>query len=240
MNKNLIRELCPPLVWRTLANIKNAAPNGANDLALNAAVPRSPDEQDLGLYWDEKMAKLLDEWGEDNVWNEIQLLLANCHGRVLDIACGTGKTAEVLRKFANVTVYGCDISDFLISKAIERGIPAEHLKICDATKSGYADDEFDYSYSIGSLEHFTEDGIRQFVAESHRITRYASFHMLPTSRSETDEGWMKTLQSFFNNQDSWWVERFQVCYPEVHVVPSKWEDPISHGRWFICVKDRRK
>lgn len=243
MNKSLIRELCPPLVWRTLAKMKNATPHAVSDSAANAFGPReshSSDEQDLELYWDEKMAKLLDEWGQDNVWNEIQLLMANCHGKVLDIACGTGKTIELLRKFSNVTVYGCDISDFLIKKAIERGIPPEHLKVCDATKSGYADNEFDYSYSIGSLEHFTEEGIQQFVTESYRITRYASFHMLPTSRSETNEGWMTTLQSFFNNRDGWWGEQFKTSYPEVHVVASKWEDNISHGRWFICVKDQPK
>ena len=100
------------------------------------------------------MAKILDEWGENNVWNEIQLLLANCKGKVLDIACGTGKTIEILKKFNEIEVYGCDISELLIQKGINRGIPNEFLKVCDATKTNYLDNEFDYSYSIRIIGTF--------------------------------------------------------------------------------------
>lgn len=236
MNKKLIRDVCPPFIWRTLARIKRGStPLTPSDPLLKT---ESPDKQDLDLYWDEEMARLLDEWGEGNVWNEIQLLMASCKGKILDIACGTGRTAEILSKFSNVKVYGCDISDLLIKKALDRGISHDRLKVCDATKSGYLDEEFDYSYSIGSLEHFTEQGIVDFVRESHRITRHGSFHMVPTSRTGKEEGWIKTVQSYFNNGEEWWLERFRTYYPFVYAVPSKWEDSISVGRWFICLKDQ--
>lgn len=195
-----------------------------------------PKEQDLGLYWTPEMAKILDEWGEDSVWNEIQLLLANCKGKVLDIACGTGKTIEILKKFNEIEVYGCDISELLIQKGIDRGIPIEFLKVCDATKTNYLDNEFDYSYSIGSLEHFTSAGIEDFVKESYRITSKASFHMVPTSRKQRNEGWIKTLQSYHNNSEEWWSNKFNKNYSQVYIIPSKWEDNISYGRWFICFK----
>ncbi|CAN5672873.1 hypothetical protein BH11MYX1_BH11MYX1_00710 [soil metagenome] len=195
-------------------------------------------QQDLDVYWDPKMAALLETWGLGNAWNEIQLLLANVHGSVIDIACGTGKVMTLLDAYPSLEVHGFDISDFLIQKALDRGIPRERLRIADATKTDYADNQFDYGYSIGSLEHFTEDGIAKFAAETHRITRYASFHQMPTSRSRKNEGWMKTLQSFHNNSPEWWVEKFRTAYSTVHVLDSTWNDKISVGKWFVCVKEQ--
>lgn len=196
----------------------------------------APDEQALDVYWDPKMAAILETWGIGNTWNEIQLLLVNASGTVLDIACGTGKVMTILAPYSNIEVHGFDISDFLIQKAIERGIPRERLRVADATKTGYADNAFDYGYSIGSLEHFTEDGILSFVNETYRITSRASFHMVPVSRSGRDEGWMKTLQSFHNNSVDWWLERYRAAYPVVHVLDSAWNDRISIGKWFLCMK----
>ena len=197
----------------------------------------SPATQDLDIYWDSKMAELLDTWGEGNVWHEIQFLMANCEGKVLDIACGTGKTMELLSSFTKLELHGCDISDLLIEKAIERGIENERLKVCDMTESNYPEDSFDFAYSIGSLEHFTEDGIEKFLAQCRRIVKGSSFHMIPVSRSGKDEGWTKTLQSFHNNSESWWIKKYRAEYKEVYALDSLWNDEISIGKWFICVKD---
>ena len=197
----------------------------------------APDEQALDVYWDPKMAAVLETWGIGNAWDEIQLLLVNARGTVLDIACGTGKVMSILAPYTNLEVHGFDISDFLIEKAIERGISRDRLRVADATKTTYADNAFDYGYSIGSLEHFTEAGILAFVAETHRITRKASFHQIPTSRSARDEGWMKTLQSFHNNSVDWWLQRFHSAYKIVHVLDSAWNDRISVGKWFLCMKE---
>jgi SAM-dependent methyltransferase len=189
----------------------------------------APDRQALDVYWDPKMAAILETWGEGNAWNEIQLLLV--------IACGTGMVMTILAPYPNIEVHGFDISDFLIAKAIDRGISRDRLRVADATNTGYGEDAFDYGYSIGSLEHFTEEGIHGFVAETYRITRRASFHMIPVSRSGRDEGWMTTLQSFHNNSVDWWLERYRAAYPVVHVLDSAWSDRISVGKWFLCMKD---
>jgi SAM-dependent methyltransferase len=196
----------------------------------------APSDQELDVYWDPKMAALLETWGIGNAWNEIQLLLLNTRGRVLDIACGTGKVMTLLAPYPELEVHGFDISDFLIAKAIERGIPRDRLRIEDATKTGYAADAFDYGYSIGSLEHFTEPGIVAFVAETHRIIQRASFHQIPTSRSGRDEGWLRSLQSYHNNSVTWWLERFHTAFATVHVFDSAWNDKISVGKWFACIK----
>jgi len=196
-----------------------------------------PSQQDLDLYWDPDYAQVLEAWGEGNTWEEIQFLLVNCKGKILDIACGTGRTMEILSGIREIELHGCDISDLLIGKAVERGIRNDLLTICDATQMEFPDKYFDYAYSIGSLEHFTEEGISKFIAECYRVTKTNSFHMLPISRSGKNEGWMKTVQSFHNNSTDWWLDKFKTLYNTVYVLDSKWNDAISVGRWFICRKD---
>ena len=119
------------------------------------------------------MAKILDTWGERNSWIEIQHIFHQKKDeKILDIACGTGKVIEILNKNLDLkNIYGCDISELLVNKAIERGIPRENIKICDATNLPYEENEFDYNYSIGSLEHFTKDGILKFLRSPHLIIK---------------------------------------------------------------------
>jgi ubiquinone/menaquinone biosynthesis C-methylase UbiE len=198
------------------------------------------DSQDLEPYWDEKFAADLDVWGTGTVWDEIQYLFVGRTGKVLDIACGTGKTIEILSHYKNIELYGCDISDFLIAKAAARGIGKDHLSVCDATRMNYGDNFFDYSYSIGSLEHFTSDGISRCISESCRVTRGISFHMVPVSRSGNDEGWMKTIQSYHNNSTGWWMGKFRASYVTVMVLDSRWQDRISKGKWFVCMNRPRE
>lgn len=231
---NSLKQITPPIIWNTLGKTArkiinkkgNSSPNYSDD----------PSEQDLSVYYDPVMAQALETWGEGNVWNEIQLLMSICSGKVLDIACGTGKTIEINSRFPNIEVYGCDISDFLLKKASERGISVNHLKLCDATKTDYEDNYFQHSYSIGSLEHFTSDGIDKFIEESYRITQKSSFHTMPVSRKNQDEGWIKNYQSYYNNSVNWWLKRFEEVYPEVYVLESSWQDEISVGKWFVCTK----
>jgi len=199
-------------------------------------VPADPSVQDLDIYWDPRMAKILETWGEKNVWHEILFLLANRAGKVLDIACGNGVVIQKLWAMPELEVHGCDISDFLIDQARARGIRPEALTVCDATRMPFLDNEFQYSYSIGSLEHFTEKGIDQCFSEASRVTKTASFHFMPVSRSGKNEGWMKTLQSFHNCSVDWWAAKLRCHFPKVVDLPSLWSDEISVGRWFLCFK----
>src|SRR5688572_32510543 len=158
-----------------------------------------PSHQDLNIYWTPEMANQLENWGKDHAWIEIECLLINCKGKVLDIACGTGVNLIALSRFPFLDLYGFDISELLLAKAKEKGISPGRIKVNDATKTDYSENEFDYSYSIGSLEHFTEEGIQLFLQESSRYTSKASFHMIPVSENNLNNGWIKRDQSYFNN-----------------------------------------
>ncbi len=226
------RQLTPPILVEALRAVRRRL-----RVVGMVSSSASPAEQVLDIYWDPEFAAVLEKWGEATVWKEIQLLMVNCPGKVLDIACGTGKVIEILRSLPLVDVHGCDISDVLIEKAIARGIPRDHLTVCDATSLPYDSKSFDAAYSIGSLEHFTEVGITGFLRECRRVVRGISFHQIPVSSSGVDEGWIATVgQSFFINSVGWWLPKFRVEYETVYVLDSTWagDDHRMVGKWFVC------
>ncbi|MGJ4932294.1 class I SAM-dependent methyltransferase [Bradyrhizobium sp. HKCCYLS2038] len=224
--KDIVRDLVPPIAWRTMVAMRRKFAD------LNPSVPSG--EQDLNVYWDPRMAEMLETWGEGNAWNEVQLLLAGRKGRVLDIACGTGRTMTLFANQPDLELHGCDISDMLIDKAIARGIPKDRLAVGDATAMHYEAGAFDLGYSIGSLEHFTEDGIVKFLKECARVVSGPTFHMIPISRSGEDHGWIKTFQSYYNNSPTWWLAKCAQAYPRSFALPSVWEDDRSKGLWLVC------
>jgi SAM-dependent methyltransferase len=233
--KDFIKRILPRALVEILIHIRDNLFFRKRE-ALNNKPQLDSSKQDLDMYWDPEYSQVLETWGEGNVWDEIQYLVVNCKGKVLDVACGTGKTIEILSGLHEIEVYGCDISDFLIGQAIERGINQNRLSVCDATQMNFPSNYFDYAYSIGSLEHFTEDGVLKCIGECHRVAKTSSFHTVPVSRSGKDEGWIKTIQSYHNNSVEWWLEKYRTFYKTVYVFDSRWQDNISVGKWFVCIK----
>lgn len=230
MIKKIIYAILPPIFLNLLKFLKKKFKK-KNYL-------KNPKKQDLDLYFDPEMAKILDTWGERNTWIEIQHLLYGKQSKILDIACGTGKVIEILKKNNSSDIYGCDISDLLIGKAINRGINKEKLKVCDATELPYSENEFDFCYSIGSLEHFTEEGIKKFLISSKKVTKFTGFHLIPVSRSNNNEGWITNYQSYYNNSLNWWLEICQSIFDDVKILDSSWEDDISIGKWLVLTKNK--
>ena len=230
MIKNKIKYFTPPVLIDFFKLIKKKT--------YIKKVLENPKKQFLTLYNDPEMARILDEWGERHAWLEIQsFLFDKKNNKILDIACGTGIVIKKLNDNLKVkNVYGCDISEFLIKKAQEKGISKNFLKVCDATNLPYSDNEFDYCYSIGSLEHFTLEGINNFLISSQRVTKKISFHMIPVSKSNLDEGWIENYQSYFNNSLDWWLSICQKHFNNIEVIDSGWEDEISTGKWLILSK----
>ena len=221
------KEILPPFILKFLLNFKKKL-NKAN-------FSISPKNQKLDLYYDKEMAKILDTWGERNAWIDVQHIFSDKKGKILDIACGTGKVLEILDKNCDLDMYGCDISSFLIDIA-KKKISEKKLKVCDATNLPYESNSFDYCYSIGSLEHFTESGILSFLESSSRVTKIKGYHMIPVSRSEEDHGWINNYQSYFNNSVEWWSAICKKASLKYKFIDSTWEDEISIGKWLVVEK----
>ncbi|MDB4085546.1 class I SAM-dependent methyltransferase [Amylibacter sp.] len=196
------------------------------------------ERQNLDVYWEDTYVETQSmSWGEGTVWNEIQFLFANTEGKVLDMACGPAPTMEILEKTnKNIQAYGCDISDRLVNLALERGIAKERIVVEDATNMSFVDNYFDYSFSIGSLEHFTEDGIEAFIEEAFRVSKKGSYHQVPTLMNGRTSGWINLQQSFHNMPIDWWKKKFEKKFSNVKVLNSSWHDVLSNGTWFICNK----
>ena len=230
--KSFVKSICPPFIFDWARKLNRA--KAGNEISSGNSDGSS---QDLDIYWTNDMADQLENWGKDHTWIEIEHLLVNCKGKVCDIACGTGVNIVRLSRFEFLEVHGFDISDLLIEKAKKKGISDEYLKLYDATKTSYDDNEFDYSYSIGSLEHFTEDGIDKFLKECNRYTSKKSFHMIPVSENNLNNGWIKRGQSYFNNSIEWWLPKFEKYFSKVYIIDSGWKDAgHSIGKWFVCFK----
>jgi len=229
--KQIVRQLLPPIV---LSARRKLLTNSKGIVVVNLG--KTTDRQDLDLYWDEKFADVLEEWGKGTVWNEIEFIFSSLEGSVVDIACGTGPTIEILNRNKNLEVHGFDISDLLINRARNKGILADRLKVADATGAIYDENRFDYSFSIGSIEHFTEAGIDLLLKNAALYTKKYSFHMLPANKDNIDKGWEKTSQSYWNNSVNWWMKKFEIHFSEIVVLDSIWEGLDQQGKWFICKK----
>jgi len=238
--RKTLRGICPPLIWQGLGRAVRRYAKRRDRQEQGAAgttPPGGTGKPRLDVYWSKEFGDVLDSWGEGNAWDEIRLLLAARSGKVLDVACGTGTTVALLSNLPGLEVHGCDISDYLIRRAVDRGIPERRLRVCNITCMDYEDGAFDYAYSVGSLEHLDESGLLKCVAECHRVVKAAAFHQVPVSRSGKDEGWVTRTQSYHNNSEQWWLDKFRTSYAAVYVLRSRWEDDISVGRWFVCVKE---
>lgn len=211
-------------------------PAGLVRRTKNKLQTKAVKQQSLEIYHDENFADQLDRWGEHTTWPEIKILLRDRVGRVLDLACGTCTAFPYVHN-PRLEYYGCDISDTLLARACDLPIPSDNLRVMDATSLDYREDEFDYLFSIGSLEHFTEEGLDKTIAESFRVCSGVAFHMVPVARSGVNEGWFKGTQSYWNNNESWWIQKLSRAYGKrVWMMSSNWEDNQSIGRWFICAK----
>jgi ubiquinone/menaquinone biosynthesis C-methylase UbiE len=228
--KNFFKQLIPPLFLELYRDIYFY-------FLINKNKKRISKDQDIDIYNKSLTAEKLSEWGKETTWNEIQMFFDDKEGKILDVACGTGlNMIDLSRINSKASLYGCDISQYLIDIAVKNGVKKENLFCIDATELNFEEDIFDYSYSIGSMEHFTEDGIDKLIEKLSKITRKASIHMMPVSKKNLNEGWIKTYQTFHNNSVEWWVKKFRKKFSKVDVIDSSWNDHISVGKWFVCYK----
>ena len=68
--RRLIKNILPPILLNIIKKIYYY-------LLINRNKKKIGKEQDIKLYDEDEAAERIDKWGEDNVWNEIQLLFNN-------------------------------------------------------------------------------------------------------------------------------------------------------------------
>ena len=89
---------------------------------------------------------------------------------VLDIGCGTGAHLSLYQK-ANCNVFGVDLSSSMLKVAKEKLGESADLKLCNATDTGFDDNNFDLILSSTVLHEMPEITRIEILKEARRILK---------------------------------------------------------------------
>jgi SAM-dependent methyltransferase len=90
---------------------------------------------------------------------------------ILEVGCGSARTLHYLEShYGSGQCYALDISPQAI-KVVKQISPAFHTGVANAFHLPIRTDQFDVTFSIGLIEHFTREQAGQMVREKIRITR---------------------------------------------------------------------
>ncbi|MGM0439036.1 MAG: class I SAM-dependent methyltransferase [Patescibacteria group bacterium] len=105
-------------------------------------------------------------------WQEFEFLFEDIpqKAKVLDLGCGNGRFFDALKE-KQVDYIGLDKSEKLILKAKDK-FPEANFEIGDGLNMPFADDYFDYVFSIAVLHHMPSEETRvQFLKEVKRVLK---------------------------------------------------------------------
>lgn len=125
------------------------------------------DEEEIAAGYDEIADHIFES---ESMYRDTLKLAPDCGGRVLDAGCGQGLLLQMIRRrHASASLAGCDISPRLCEMA-RTNAPDAEVRVADATRlEPYADEEFDFVFLTGSLEHMVDHlGALKAV---HRVLR---------------------------------------------------------------------
>lgn len=136
----------------------------------------------------------------------LDLDLANGPISLLEVGCSSGYYSEIIQPVApGFTYSGCDYSDAFIAMA-HRLYPALPFQVQDATRLGYADNQFDVVVSGCCLLHIPD--YKAAIAETARVaSKYAIFHRTPVVVGQAEKVFRKqaygveTVEIHFNEPD---------------------------------------
>jgi len=121
------------------------------------------------------------------------------YGKMLDIGCGNGIVAMVLRD-RDFNCYGLDITSAKLIPDMKN-----YFYEAPIWRMPFKDDEFDFTFSTDVLEHLPPQMVDQAIKEIYRITKYTTFHNIATFE-DNRQGFkfhltVKPIQ--------WWREKFE-------------------------------
>jgi len=137
--------------------------------------------------------------------------------RLLDVACGGGDLSR-LAAAAGLDAYGVDFSAAALRQARQRG--GGNFAVADGQALSFADGQFDYVTSIGSLEHYEDmvQGAREIARML--VPNGLALILLPNTFSILHNVWT-ALRTGRTEQDDQPVQRYAARY--------EWQDLLAKG-----------
>ena len=181
-----------------------------------------------------KAAKLAKEWGYDywdgdrricyggykyipGRWSSVAQLMVDHYGlksgdRILDVGCGKGFLLyEISLLVPGIEIFGIDISEYAIKNSKEE--IRSSLRIGSANQLPFADNFFDFVFSINTLHNLYNFDLECALREIERVSRKHKYVCVESYRSEEEKAnllyWQVTCEAFCTPKEwEWW---FKIC-----------------------------
>ena len=166
-------------------------------------------------YWDGPRQYGYGGYRYDGRWLPFARDLAGHYGlkpgdRILDVGCGKAFLLyEFTRAVPGVEVAGLDISAYGLADAKEEVRP--FLKEGNCTRLPYADNSFDFVYSINTFHNLKVQELQAAVQEVERVGKGKSWICVESYRNEREKAnllyWQLTCMSFYMPDEWAWLYR---------------------------------
>ena len=149
-------------------------------------------------------------------WTPVGQAMINHYGlksgdRILDIGCGKGfQLFELTQILPGLEVWGVDISKYAIQNGKDE--IKERLQICNANNLPFADNHFDFVFSINTFHNLHNFDLHRALQEMERVGKKNKYLCVESYRNEEEKAnllyWQVTCESFCSPKEwEWWFEK---------------------------------
>ena len=155
-------------------------------------------------YWDGDRKYGFGGYRYDGRWRPVAEAMAKHYGltpasRILDVGCGKGFLLyEFTQILPGIEIAGIDISGYAIVNAKDE--VRQCLAVGDASRLPWADDSFDFVYSINTLHNLRNFDLHAALSEIQRVGRGPKHVTIESYRNEREKAnllyWQLTCRAF--------------------------------------------
>lgn len=163
-------------------------------------------------YWDGERHLGYGGYRDDGRWKVVAQAFIEHYGlkpgqRVLDVGCGKAFLLNELRlALPGLEVQGIDISAYALEDAPEGVRP--HLQLASAEELPFADQTFDFVYSLNTLHNLPCHKMVQALKEIERVGKGPAYLVVESFRNEEEKVnllyWQLTCRCFFSPEEWQW------------------------------------
>ncbi len=131
--------------------------------------------------------------------------------KILDIGCGKGfQLMEFQKNLVGAELFGVDISRYALDNAHEDIKPC--LQESNATQLPFADNSFDFVFSINTLHCLPCYDLEKALQEMQRVSKGKAYLCVESYRNEIEKAnllyWQVTCEAFCTPKEwEWWFEK---------------------------------
>jgi len=167
-------------------------------------------------YWDGDRQFGYGGYRYDGRWRAVAEAMATHYGlksgdRILDVGCGKAFLLyDLTQVVPGVEVRGIDISAYALEHA--RGEIRPRLQVGDAAQLPFADDSFDFVFSINTLHNLYSHQLDSALREIERVSRLNRYVCVESYRNEAEKVnllyWQLTCEMFCTPEEwRWWFKQ---------------------------------